>query len=273
MRQPTLLLLLLLLPQPLWAFLQTTTDDGKPIYWTNECVVYHINELGPPDLADKEGTFAAIRQSFQTWNNVTCSYLRMVDGGFTDITKSGDNDSSRNLGINVLIWREKGAWPHQKKVIALTSILFNPDTGVIADTDIELNSDFSFSVGDENVKIDVQNTVTHELGHTIGLDHSTVIESTMFASAPLGEIKKRTLESDDIDGICQIYPIAQNPNNCDLSNVGFISATRGTSSCIATRYDPPTDSRAPRSIVLLLVISGVCIGLGKRHGRRATDSL
>lgn len=258
----TFWLLLLLAAQPLWAFEQTKTDDGKPVYWTKECVVYHINEIGAPQVADKEGTFAAIRRSFQTWNNVDCSYIRLVDGGFTNISKSGDNDDSRNLGINILVWRDKGQWPHQKKVIALTSILFNPDTGVIADTDIELNSDFSFSVGDQNVQIDIENTVTHELGHTLGLDHSSIIESTMFASAPLGEIKKRTLETDDINGLCSIYPVAQNPNNCDLSNVGYISATRRASSCSASGVD--SGSPSANGVLLLVVLGAVLLARFKR---------
>jgi MYXO-CTERM domain-containing protein len=56
------------------------------------------------------------------------------------------------------------------------------------------------------VSIDVQNTVTHEAGHTLGLAHSTDSTATMAASAPAGEIAKRSLHPDDLQGICAIYP-------------------------------------------------------------------
>jgi MYXO-CTERM domain-containing protein len=56
------------------------------------------------------------------------------------------------------------------------------------------------------ISIDVQNTVTHEAGHTLGLAHSSDASATMAASAPAGETAKRTLHADDLAGICAIYP-------------------------------------------------------------------
>src|SRR5205085_10533449 len=56
------------------------------------------------------------------------------------------------------------------------------------------------------VRIDVQNTITHEAGHTIGLDHTPDPNATMYATAPEGETSKRVLGTDDIQAICDIYP-------------------------------------------------------------------
>ena len=114
-------------------------------------------------------------------------------------------------------------WDHGDGVIATTTTTSNRFTGQINDTDIEINdatasdgTKFTFTAvdgppcGDVNqtgcVRIDVQNTVTHEAGHTLGLDHTPDPNATMYATAPEGETSKRVLGTDDIQGICDIYP-------------------------------------------------------------------
>ncbi len=112
---------------------------------------------------------------------------------------------------------------HGDAVIATTTTTSNKFSGEIFDSDIELNdapaangTKFTFTAVDGLpcttplqtgcVRIDVQNTVTHEAGHYLGLDHSTDPDATMYASAPSGETSKRDLATDDINGICAIYP-------------------------------------------------------------------
>ena len=53
---------------------------------------------------------------------------------------------------------------------------------------------------------DVQNVMTHEFGHMLGLDDVSADSSvTMYYSAGKGETKKRTLEQDDINGFNYLY--------------------------------------------------------------------
>ena len=120
---------------------------------------------------------------------------------------------------------EYDCWDRGGAVIATTVTTFSASTGQIFDADIEINdapaddgSKFTFTTVDalpcpaggpivNCVSIDVQNTVTHEAGHTLGLAHSTVATATMAASAPAGETSKRILHPDDLAGICAIYPL------------------------------------------------------------------
>ena len=126
-------------------------------------------------------------------------------------------------------------WGHGDNVIAVTTTTFNRLTGEIYDADIELNdaphqdgTRFQFTtvdgplcsssnqtgcapvcttLGEANcIAYDVQNTVTHEAGHSIGLDHSLDPTATMYAFAPEGDVTKRTLHADDVQAICDIYP-------------------------------------------------------------------
>jgi hypothetical protein len=54
-------------------------------------------------------------------------------------------------------------------------------------------------------RFDLQNTATHEFGHTYGLSHVSSAFNTMAPSATLGETYKRSLASGDIAGIRAIY--------------------------------------------------------------------
>jgi len=115
-------------------------------------------------------------------------------------------------------------WDRGGAVIATTVTTFSASTGQIFDADIEINdapsangSKFTFTTVDSPpcppggpvvscVSIDVQNTVTHEAGHSLGLAHSADPTATMAATAPAGETAKRVLHADDLAGICAIYP-------------------------------------------------------------------
>jgi hypothetical protein len=61
------------------------------------------------------------------------------------------------------------------------------------------------SIGSGNV--DIQGIATHEYGHALGLDHSSVPSATMFPSTGNG-VSLRSIEQDDIDGVRAIYGVA-----------------------------------------------------------------
>ena len=195
------------------------------IFWPSSCVIYHIHEAGSQDT-NLQRTFDAITASFDRWNAPTCSYMSFEMGGFTDEDRVGYNPYTGSEGnANVLMFRDE-VWEHDRGILALTSVTFRPSTGEILDADIEFNGvDYNFTTTNDaqRVVIDVANTVTHEAGHFLGLDHSTAPESTMYATAPIRETKKRTLDQDDVNGVCEIYPLDLAPASqlCMGAEVGF----------------------------------------------------
>jgi hypothetical protein len=135
----------------------------------------------------------------------------------------------------------------------LTTLFFIDDpaserNGTILDADIELNGvHFSIAVDHQsqaggNCESDLGNTFTHEVGHLLGLDHTCwtgagirladhqgeplplcsldpmlprpVRDSTMYNFQDCGETKKASPEPDDINGVCTIYPLEENPREC-----------------------------------------------------------
>jgi hypothetical protein len=226
-------LALLTLPAPAFAFVPTLTctTDGiyqcapnevpKQVKWPGFCVNWYMNEAGTADIAAGPDGFAstaleeAITVSFDAWNQIDCHNLKLVYGGRTD-----DDRAATDGRANIVVWRDDTWFYASKTAFAITSVTYNPETGYIADADIEMNSQYhDFTIGDRDINIDTQNTLTHEVGHVVGLDHTPVISATMYANAGVGETHKRTLERDDIDGVCSIYPTEMRDDLCDPAPV------------------------------------------------------
>ncbi len=121
----------------------------------------------------------------------------------------------------------------QPGLIALTTTTYGISSGLISDADIEFDSSSSLAhgpkvfttvdsppcpspaeVSPECVATDLQNTLTHELGHALGLAHAPDRTSTMFESADLGETRKRTLDEGTVNGLCEAYPPSERATRC-----------------------------------------------------------
>lgn len=78
----------------------------------------------------------------------------------------------------------------------------------IKSADIGISSSHNFAIGRTpgSSEYDFQSVITHEVGHALGLGHSadSVTDAVMYKSFAPGETR-RTLSSDDISGIQDIY--------------------------------------------------------------------
>lgn len=192
-------------------------ETPLPIRWPDACVTWTLQQDGTADWADFTSLQRIVEEAFLTWNRVECSYFEATFGGTTDSRVVGVTDGMANG--NVVLFVDSG-WRHARNIQALTSVSYRPDNGEIADADIEMNSEyFAFGVvataADGGIT-DFANTLVHEVGHFLGLDHTTNVDfvgqaeeiplATMYASALAGEVNKATLEADDIAGVCAAYP-------------------------------------------------------------------
>ena len=198
------------------AYKLSYTKHGDVIRWFESCVQYTIHEEGVPSLSF-EPVREAVRESFDTWENVPCTYFYFEETAPASCDEVAVHQDRGNM--NLLVW-VTGGWTvldkeHTPDAIGLTTLAWNDDTGQILDADIEFNADyFEFGLDAEPNKADIINTATHEIGHLLGLAHSSVIDGTMYRSAAPGEINKRDLDPDDIDAVCELYPIDEDPDNC-----------------------------------------------------------
>jgi len=199
-------------------------ESPKPIEWPSRCVRYRLNDSGSSDFSDGESISDGLRQlvtgAFDSWNEPSCTDFQLVEGPLTsNSTVQYKKDADWDENMNLVVWRDT-EWPYGSAAFALTSVTYSSSSGRIADADIEVNSqmyDFAHladsRVG-ETDEVDIVNTLTHEVGHLVGLDHADDDEATMYRSAPSGEVKKRTLHQDDFDGLCAIYPGNNRAERC-----------------------------------------------------------
>jgi MYXO-CTERM domain-containing protein len=165
----------------------------------------------------------------------------------------GYNAGGSNL--NVVKWFESD-WPGLPGQLALTLTTVSCSSGQLRDADMLVNGvDASFTtapVAGEG-RSDIQNTITHEVGHVAGFAHSGDAESTMYATASKDETKKRDLTTDDVQGLCDVYPLGKEPGGgdggCDCRAAGGGSA-----------------ARAP----LVMLALGVALAVRRRRCRRST---
>lgn len=181
------------------------SGNGAFLYWgrTYMPIPYFISSS---TFTGSSAFVNAIDLSFKTWRALGNVYLDFVPMGCTSV------DSNRNDGINTIVLVKSG-WAFDTSAIAVTRNFYvsgsGGKAGLIVDTDILLNGvNYEFSSQGNPLAHDIQNIVTHEVGHFIGLGHEVDpkdTEATMFASASIGETKKRDLANNDLEGLLAAY--------------------------------------------------------------------
>jgi hypothetical protein len=177
-----------------------------PVYWVAPQLPFFVGKTGSRDV-EGNAAIEAVKQAAAVWSAVPCSQAQLVFQGLVEKPAAAYNAGGSNQ--NVVYWVEDPEpWPDSLQVLALTTINYIPATGELQDADMQLNGrSFRWSVSTPTPagSHDIMNTVVHEFGHVLGLDHTPDVDATMYADSPSGEIKKRDLASDDVDGICAIY--------------------------------------------------------------------
>lgn len=177
---------------------------GKGVAWKDSLpltvVVNPTNSYGL-DYAFIE---VAVEASIGEWDNHTSTDL--FDGSVVvNYTASFDYDSPDTY--NEIVFGNY----EQEGVIAIcyTWGYFGgkPSSRRIVEFDIMLDTDYQWGDGEANLLLmDVQNIVTHEVGHGIGLADIYDCElETMYGRSEYGDIVKRDLYEGDIAGLQKLY--------------------------------------------------------------------
>ena len=179
------------------AFQVSTTGTGAPIRWSTPAAGFYGDVAGGPALSP-----AALQGALQTWSDVPGSSFRFQYLGAPPPGSCGSND-----GVNLFCFDSLGS--AYSTTLALNTYWFDVN-GALSDSDIQFNTDFTWSASGSPGTLDLQTIALHELGHSLSLEdlYGVVdIPKVMYGAASMGEVK-RVLAQDDKNGIAYLYPAA-----------------------------------------------------------------
>jgi len=256
-------------------YVRSRSSAGVPVCWPRSTISLELAAgASLPDLPQAD-LVAAVRAAAATWSApaVSCTGLTL------DVQVSPDARADATVdGHNVITFRQD-RWEHQPctlpegcaydpSELIQTSVYARAQTGVVIGADVEINAvrfhwaDVLKSKPVGSSYVDLQNALTHDLGHLIGLDHTCydasragappvdqhgqpipacgpnvpddVKATTMYPMVDVGETSKRDLAPDDVEGVCALFPPTGQP--CADQPDGGVGASDGAA---------PSDGGAP----------------------------
>jgi hypothetical protein len=243
--------------------------DGTPLRWPATCIPYDVQRDGSKsDDIDYETAKSVIDQAFATWQAADCGgsppSLVVRDHGAVVCNKAEYNQEQPNA--NLFTFRDRD-WPYTnaEDTLALTTITYNTETAEIYDADVEINSfDAVFTLTDDPdlVNADLLSVLTHEVGHFLGLSHAPQRAATMYPEYAPKDTHQRTLDADDMAGICEIYPPGRTVGAACEPRHGF------SSECAVPEDGGCGIARGTRSTTALAVLAPFGLLFGLRRLRR-----
>jgi hypothetical protein len=264
-----------------------------PWFWdSNE--LHLVVDVGRPVASiSNEDIVKALEASAAAWSHEMnpCTVLRI------DVTTKDDphtptvQDGVNRLAFRRVDWcmepRPKNSEVdpcHSPGALAITTSYTDSATGRILEADIEVNAAITQmrpiawtdrATGpafgpppDKTPLFDLQNAITHEIGHFVGFAHSCrhsaddvapytdrgepvqscfsspdaiATTSTMFPTSQPDDLSRRTLTEDDLRGLCELYPAGGMPS-------GLVQAEGPVGCAMAGR-----SSGAPLALLLPLI--------------------
>jgi hypothetical protein len=208
------------------AFVCTRTPaNGPSLAWgTREVDVYVANST--LDVTSDAQAIALSRAANEWQTDCTDMQLRIAGVARSEVVGfDWQAGSGASPNENIVVYRnaepedDVDAWLYQLGALAITTVTYVTTTGELLDADVEVNdASMALSACDPSetcvVRVDLQNMMTHEFGHVLGLDHPPGNLATMAATSSQGDLEKRTLSDDDVAGICTLYPSGSLPGEC-----------------------------------------------------------
>jgi len=172
--------------------------------WKSFPITWRMNPINGANLSGTRTPADVFTASFAAWQSIPTASISFTRGPNTDTTTQPGDD-----GIN-LVTTNVPASNFPAGVAALTRTVMLSGVIVEADIFVNANSNIPFTTNESATPgyVDLQSTMTHEMGHLLGMDHSPLLSATMLWNSTTGIIYGRVPSSDDMIGVSILYPSA-----------------------------------------------------------------
>ena len=229
------------------AYVRTRSADGMfDVIWPDPNITLTVM-TGGPAVVPTDGFVDAATKAAGAWSDPALdSSVAFTVTTSTDLPTDPAYDHVNTIAFRTTSWDPPDYLPGELAVTTVWTV-----GGRIVDTDTEINAfepdvmwgllpdDKAMAAAFTN-EVDLQNAITHELGHALGLDHpcylgnnapefemnneggpvpscsdpnlpASVRDATMYPSATRGSIGERTLSPDEVLAMHDLYPAGRAP--------------------------------------------------------------
>jgi hypothetical protein len=165
--------------------------------WANTPISVPCNNTGNDTITDSDGGVTAVVGAIRAWGIISSS--------------STSAEAVRGQAPATISLHTNGKLCNGT-CLAATLIGYYHQSGgsyVIDDADVYTNQKFDFTSSREgdgcSGEFDIDGIMVHEVGHVIGLGHSTVNGATMYPSVGRCDFGPRSLSADDTAGKNALY--------------------------------------------------------------------
>ena len=198
---------------------EPSTQTVRKIRWPRKTIEVALSTslLSPgPNIKPDSDVVGAARRALARWSSLSNINFIVTWSSATSVSPADAGDGISLL--TVAVTPENEAF-NSESTTGRTRVFFDPETGSIAEADISINprpraedgTELQFSTDGTPGTYDLEATFTHEIGHLLGLDHSSVLSSTMQGRQAyngtfgLPALTERTLSEDDRQKIRSLY--------------------------------------------------------------------
>lgn len=212
-------------------------------------ITFLVYSGGEDSVNDADHGVSAVESAIQEWEN-ELSGTNLINAGTTSantIGLDGANTISFNdpgkvvrnaIAVTIVGWYDSGQ----------TETVNGINFARFEETDTSFSKRLTFTteaIGSCNNDYDIQATATHETGHALGLDHSSVGSALMYPSVSACVFKR--IAADDSDGINTIY------------NDGYAGGSPCTpTEARLTGHSCSTPSRGRNCLVVSITVTDDC---------------
>jgi predicted Zn-dependent protease len=161
-------------------------NEAQRVSWKNQVPIkMYFDTSVPTQFQD------SIKAAFATWEKGIGKHIFEFAGELPSSKATQDRKS-------VIYWEQ--TWDAANASQQANTTIYWVDNQ-ITEADIRVNSqNFSFSTNPGNTDVDIESLLLHELGHVLGLAHTSNEQSVMTPFLSSG-VKRRELSAQDVSGV------------------------------------------------------------------------